>query len=68
MQNQTLDPIGKDVAFLRKAMIIDLISRGLSQEDVASLLGVNQSSVSEMFPKGILKKAKSLSSRPVNDG
>ena len=60
MQNQTLEAIAKDMAFLQKVMIIDLISRGLSQEDVASLLGVKQSKVSEMFPKGILKKIKNV--------
>jgi predicted XRE-type DNA-binding protein len=58
MQNPTLESLAKDMAFLKKVMIINLVARGLSQEDVASLLGVKQSAISEMFPKGILKKIK----------
>lgn len=60
MENQLLDGIAKDVAFLRKAMILHLVSQGLSQDDIASLFGVQQSTISEMFPKGILKKMKTV--------
>ncbi|HEX7711518.1 MAG TPA: hypothetical protein VF418_11355 [Sphingomonadaceae bacterium] len=60
MDDQALDRISKDVEFLKKVMVIDLVSRGLSQDEVGSLMGVKQSTISEMFPKGILKKAKQL--------
>lgn len=60
MDKQKLDLIAKELDFIKKAMIIDLVSRGFSQEDVASLLGVSQATVSMMFPKGILSKAKNL--------
>ena len=60
MDDQALDRISKDVEFLKKVMVIDLVSRGLSQDEVGSLMGVKQSTISEMFPKSILKKAKQL--------
>lgn len=60
MENKKIDQIVDDVEFIKKAMIIDLVSRGFSQEDVGSLLGVSQKTVSVMFPKGILTKAKAL--------
>ena len=61
MDNTKNDQVASDIDFMKKAMIIDLVSRGFSQEDVGSLLGVSQKTVSVMFPKGILNKAKSLS-------
>ncbi|WFL76828.1 hypothetical protein P7228_12595 [Altererythrobacter arenosus] len=60
MADKVLETIAADVDFIKKAMIIDLVSRGFSQEDVGSLLGVSQKTVSVMFPKGILNKAKNL--------
>ncbi|KEO87399.1 hypothetical protein EH30_07135 [Erythrobacter sp. JL475] len=60
MADKTVDTIATDVDFIKKAMIIDLVSRGFSQEEVGSLLGVSQKTVSVMFPKGILNKAKNL--------
>lgn len=60
MDDPALIKIAKDVEFLKKVMILDLASRGFSQDDIASLLGVGQSTVSTMFPKDILKKAKKL--------
>ena len=62
MDEPALQKIAKDVEFLKKVMILDLASRGFSQEDIASLLGMGQSTVSTMFPKDILKKAKRLGS------
>lgn len=60
MDDPTSIKIAKDVEFLKKVAILDLVSRGFSQDDIASLLGVGQSTVSTMFPKDILKKAKKL--------
>lgn len=61
MDDKKLQAAVGDLEFVKKALIIDLVSRGFSQDDVASLLGVDQSTVSTMFPKGLLKKAKQLS-------
>lgn len=60
MDPKTLEQIASDVAAIKKFMVIDLISRGFSQEDVGKLMDVEQSAVSKMFPDGILKKAKTL--------
>jgi predicted XRE-type DNA-binding protein len=62
MDDPALSRIANDVEFLKKVMILDLAARGFSQDDIASLLGVGQSTVSSMFPKDILKKAKRLGS------
>lgn len=60
MDSKKLDQVAGDVEAIKKFMVIDLISRGFSQEEVGKLMGIAQSAVSEMFPGGILKKAKGL--------
>lgn len=60
MDNKKVDQIAGDVEVIKKFMVIDLISRGFSQDEVGKLMGAGQSAVSEMFPGGILKKAKAL--------
>ena len=60
MNDKALEDIKNALEFVKKALIIDLVSRGFSQEDVGNLLGVSQKTVSIMFPKGILSKAKTL--------
>ncbi len=60
MDSKKIDQIAADLDFIKKALIVDLVSRGFSQEDVGNLLGTSQKTVSVMFPRGILNKAKSL--------
>lgn len=60
MDDKKLQQVADDLEFIKKALIIDLVSRGLTQDDVARLLNVNQATVSTMFPSGILKKMKAL--------
>ena len=60
MNEEMIQGAAKDLDFIKKALTIDLVSRGFSQDDVGNLLGVSQKTVSVMFPKGILAKAKSL--------
>lgn len=60
MDSKKLDQIARDLEAIKKFMVIDLISRGFSQEEVGKLMGISQATVSELFPGGILKKAKSL--------
>jgi predicted transcriptional regulator len=55
-----IDRVANDVESIKKFMIIGLISQGFSQEEVGKLMNIGQSGVSEMFPGGILKKAKAL--------
>jgi predicted transcriptional regulator len=60
MDSKKIDQAVADIETMKKFMVIDLISRGFSQDEVGKLMGVGQSAVSEMFPGGILKKAKAL--------
>jgi len=60
MDNKKIEQLAGDVDAIKKFMVIDLISRGFSQDEVGKLMGADQSTVSKMFPGGILKKAKGL--------
>ena len=60
MDEKKLEQLAADVSAIKRFLIIDLVSRGFSQEEVGSILGSDQSTVSKMFPGGILKKAKDL--------
>ncbi|APE28509.1 hypothetical protein [Aurantiacibacter gangjinensis] len=60
MDNKKVEQLAGDVDAIKKFMVIDLISRGFSQDEVGKLMGADQSTVSKMFPGGILKKARSL--------
>lgn len=61
-KNESLDELGqnvlKELEILRKFAILDFLDRGYSQAQIADVLGVNQSTISRMFPKGIPKKEK----------
>jgi predicted XRE-type DNA-binding protein len=54
----TDERLADDVEALKKLMILDLIGKGHSQTQIALVLGVNQTTVSRMFPKGALKSVK----------
>lgn len=60
MDSKKLEELASDVNAIKKFMLIDLVSKGFSQDEVGKLMGADQSTVSKMFPGGILKKAKSL--------
>ncbi|MBO6769677.1 MAG: hypothetical protein JJ901_15400 [Erythrobacter sp.] len=60
MDSKKLEQLASDVDAIKKFLVIDLISRGFSQDEIGKLMGIGQSAVSEMFPGGILKKAKTL--------
>lgn len=51
----------KELQDIKRILVIALIRTGASQEEVASALNVNQSSISRMFPKS--KKAKKKSGK-----
>lgn len=61
-KNDPVDELGqsvlKELEILRKLAILDLLDRGYSQAQIADVLGVNQSTISRMFPKGLPKKEK----------
>ena len=47
----SLETIEKELVMIRKLLIFALHRTGASQQEIAVALGVNQSSVSRMFPK-----------------
>lgn len=44
---------------LKKLMVLNLLEKGFSQNQIALTLGVRQATISRMFPSGVLKKPKS---------
>jgi len=49
------DPIVKELEDIKRLQILALIRDGATQGEIAVALGVNQSSVSRMFPGGVGK-------------
>ncbi len=62
MDNSDLKKIATDLEVVKKLMILSLVQRGVKQTQLASLLGVSDATLSLMFPKGLLKQARVLSS------
>lgn len=54
--NDKLDSIAKNIEAIKRLMIFQLLEKGLSQGRIAEALGVNQSTISRMLPKGPSKK------------
>jgi IS30 family transposase len=52
-----LDAISKNLEIIKRLMIFQLLERGISQSRLGEALGVNQSTISRMIPKGAAKKA-----------
>ncbi|MCT7374413.1 helix-turn-helix domain-containing protein [Chelativorans salis] len=52
--------IAAELDGLKKLMILHLISKGFRQSQIAATLGIAESTLSVMFPKGLLKEAKKL--------
>lgn len=63
--NETADKdisrIADELNALKKLMILQLVARGIQQAQIASTLGIAESTLSVMFPKGLLKEIKKLS-------
>lgn len=49
------DPVVKELSDIKRLMILALLRDGATQGDIATALGVNQSSISRMFPGGLGK-------------
>ena len=52
------DKVVEELESLKKLMVLDLLGKGYSQTQIALTLGVGQATISRMFPKGALRKAK----------
>lgn len=48
------DPVLTELQSIKRLLILLLAERGAQQEEIATALNVSQSSVSKMFPKGML--------------
>lgn len=51
-----LAKIASELEALKKLQVLQLLSQGFSQTQIALTLGVGQATVSRMFPKGALGK------------
>jgi predicted transcriptional regulator len=47
----TANAIVRELGYIRRLLILQLLRSGVSQAEIATALGVNQSSVSRMFPQ-----------------
>ena len=45
-----------ELVAIKRLLILALLRDGLSQAEVAAAIGVTQSTISKMFPKGLAKK------------
>jgi DNA-binding NarL/FixJ family response regulator len=52
----TLEDVHQELKVSNRLAILSLIREGIQQKDIAATLGVSNSVVSEMFPKGLLKR------------
>lgn len=62
----TLDDVYEELRIHNRLMILSLVQRGITQSDIAGAIGKANSVVSEMFPKGMLKRIARQSKVPVN--
>ncbi len=57
----SLEDVREELRVSNRLMILSLVRGGIRQKDIAATLGVSDSVVSEMFPKGLLKRVAQLS-------
>jgi DNA-binding NarL/FixJ family response regulator len=60
-RNVTLEDVHTDLEISNRLMILALVSEGISQKDIAAVVGVSEGTLSTMFPKGLLKRIARLS-------
>lgn len=58
MASSEQDKILAELEAIKKLHILELLTKGFSQSQIALTLGTSQASVSRMFPKGAIRKAK----------
>jgi predicted DNA-binding protein (UPF0251 family) len=62
MDAKQADKIVAELEALKLLAVLDLVSKGFKQSQIAAAIGVSDTTLSTMFPKGLLKEAKKLSS------
>jgi predicted XRE-type DNA-binding protein len=58
MPNEKTDPVIAELQMIRKLLVLGLLRTGITQSQLGGVLGLSQSQVSEMFPKGALAAFK----------
>ena len=56
-----LEDIRDETRIANRLQILALVRSGIQQKDIAATIGVSQSFISEMFPKGLLRRIAHLS-------
>ncbi len=62
-----LRKIAGDLDAIKKLMILELIQKGLKQKQISRVLNVSEATLSEMFPKGLLKEVRDAGGRLEHD-
>jgi predicted transcriptional regulator len=57
----SLNEIRDELQIANRLMTLSLVRDGIQQKDVAATLGISESAMSKMFPKGLLKRIAQLS-------
>lgn len=55
-KNVTLEDIHTDLEVSNRLMILALVGEGISQKDIAAVVGVSEATLSRMFSEGLLKR------------
>lgn len=63
----TMDDVWEELRIANRLMIASLALRGVQQKDIAAVIGRADSVVSEMYPKGLLRKLAKSNSLPAED-
>jgi predicted transcriptional regulator len=58
MEKNDAEKIISELGDLKKLLVLNLLDKGYSQNQIALALGVNQTTISRMFPKGVLNKKR----------
>ena len=61
MQKTESQRLASDLDIIKKLMVLSLIQKGFKQKQLSSVMEVSEGTLSDMFPKGLLKEAKGLS-------
>jgi DNA-binding NarL/FixJ family response regulator len=49
---KTEDPIVRELLDVKRLLILQLLTQGVSQDQIARALGINQSTISRLVPTG----------------
>jgi predicted transcriptional regulator len=61
MDRVDVERITETLEGIKKLLILQILDRGYSQRQIAFTLGIDQATVSRMFPKGALGKKENSS-------